>query len=91
MRTGLHKVIHPSAQVGAYRRHVGNFAKAFHTGKQVHLHALAYLHNYKRGQDHGRLFGQDTEVLRKTTPAYAADDAEALAEVFWRHVREDSG
>ena len=91
MRTGLHKVIHPSAQVGAYRRHVGNFAKAFHTGKNVHLHALAYLHNYKREQDNGRLFGEDTEDLRRNTPTYAADDAEALAEVFWRHVREDSG
>ena len=91
MRTGLHTVIHPSAQVGAYRRHVGNFAKAFHTGKRVHLHALAYLHNYKRRRDNGRLFGEDSKDLRRKAPVYAAGDAEALAEVFWRHVREDSG
>lgn len=45
---GFRDVLHPSVQVGQYRRYLEDMHSAFHDGPdQISLDACAYLHNYR--------------------------------------------
>lgn len=89
MRTGLVPVIHPSAQVDAYRRHISNFVRAFHNPPAVELFCCAYLHNY-RGHK-GPLFQDAHHDAISLAPLFCSEDAIALANFIASRVGRGQG
>lgn len=89
MRSGLVPVVHPSLQVGGYRRHLLNFVRAFHGKSCVQLDCCVYAHNYPSHA--APLFGDQHADAITTAPLFCAADAELLAAYIRRRVGNGDG
>lgn len=89
MRSGPVPVVHPSFQVDGYRRHLTNFAHAFHSQPPIHVAGCVYAHNYPgRG---GALFDPQYADVIKQAPVFCAMDAQALANYMKAQLDADRG
>ena len=78
MRGQLRDVLHPSVQVGQYRRYLADFHPAFYEGESpIGLRACSYLHNYKRNES-DVLFHPKYAKHFLDCPVFTADDVAAL-------------
>ncbi|MEI8314721.1 MAG: DUF2075 domain-containing protein [Verrucomicrobiota bacterium] len=71
-------VLHPSAQVGQYRRYLSDYQPAFYEGSSpVGLRACAYLHNYTPQKD-DPLFAPQYSKYFDVCPVFTGDDVPKL-------------
>lgn len=89
MRSGPVPVVHPSFQVDGYRRHLTNFAHAFHSQPAIHVAGCVYAHNYP-GRGGAHFDPQYADVI-KQAPVFCAMDAQALADYKKAQLGEDRG
>lgn len=70
--------LHPSAQVGQYRKYLEGTSTVFHEGERpVGLAACAYLHNYHPVPD-DHLYAPRFDGLLEECPAFCADEVPQL-------------
>lgn len=76
---GSHReVLHPSVQVGQYRRYLGDMHGAFHEGSDtIRLESCAYLHNYRCHPDDAILAGKFSEAIADS-PLFDASKSDEL-------------
>jgi hypothetical protein len=89
MRGGPVAHAHPSFQVDGYRRHLGNFVKAFHNQPVVNVDCCVYAHNYPSRT--GPLFDAQYSDVMVRAPVFSAVDAESLATFLAARLGEDRG
>ncbi len=77
---GIRETLHPSVQVGAYRRFLNDGHTAFYEGADpLRLKACSYLHNYPFDpKDH--LFAPKFSSVLAANPAFTKDDVPKLGE-----------
>jgi hypothetical protein len=89
MRSGPVHVLHPSLQVNGYRRHLTNFARAFHKQPAVNIACCAYAHNYPERQ--GPLFDRQYADILVQAPLFCATDAELFAAYMKTRLSDNRG
>jgi phage repressor protein C with HTH and peptisase S24 domain len=73
-------VLHPSVQVGQYRRYLSDYQPAFYEGEApVGLRACAYLHNYTPNDDDALFAPQYTRFIDEC-PLFTGDDVPKLTD-----------
>jgi hypothetical protein len=71
-------VLHPSVQVGQYRRYLADYQPAFYEGESpIGLRACSYLHNYTP-KDGDALFAPQYAPYIKECPLFTGDDVAKL-------------
>jgi hypothetical protein len=71
-------VLHPSVQVGQYRRYLADYQPAFNEGESpIGLRACSYLHNYTP-KDGDALFAPQYAPYLKECPVFTGDDVAKL-------------
>ncbi len=71
-------VLHPSVQVGQYRRYLADYQPAFYEGESpIGLRACSYLHNYTP-EDGDALFALQYAPYIKECPLFTGDDVAEL-------------
>jgi hypothetical protein len=89
MRNGLIAVVHPSLQVDAYRRHLLNFVKAFHSAPSIQLSCCVYAHNYPTRA--GALFDFLLEELGSSAPIFCSTDVGAMVAFIRERMMHGNG
>jgi len=75
---GKREVLHPSAQVGQYRRYLADTHTAFYEGiEPITLSACSYLHNYEPPAN-DPLFAAQYQRLLEQAPLFTADDVNPM-------------
>ncbi|HEX6852983.1 MAG TPA: DNA/RNA helicase domain-containing protein, partial [Candidatus Polarisedimenticolaceae bacterium] len=84
-------VLHPSAQVGQYRRYLEDSHTAFYEPPApIRLGSCAYLHNYRSDGD-DVLFADRFRPILESSPVFTMDDVEPLQAFLAERVREGRG
>lgn len=84
-------VLHPSAQVGQYRRYLEDSHTAFYEPPApIRLASCAYLHNYRSDGD-DVLFADRFRPILESSPVFTMDDVEPLQAFLAERVREGHG
>lgn len=84
-------VLHPSAQVGQYRRYLADVHTAFHEGaRPIILSACAYLHNYEV-EERDPLFSEQYSHLLHESPVFSADDVDPLTDFLCFRLERGEG
>lgn len=84
-------VLHPSAQVGQYRKYLEDAHTAFYEGPTpIQLSSCAYLHNYYP-QLGDALFAQRYRRILDESPAFTADHVDPLADYLTRRLEKGEG
>jgi DUF2075 family protein len=86
---GQREVLHPSVQVGQYRRYLLDTHESFSDG-QIGLRAAAYLHNFMY-DNQSELFAPRHAAALNTDPLFAGDQVEDLSDWLREHLSGGGG
>lgn len=88
---GNRDALHPSAQVGQYRRYLEDAHTAFYEGPSpIQLNSCAYLHNY-HAVPGDALFAERYRAILDRSPAFTADDVDPLANFLHGRLEKGEG
>jgi uncharacterized protein len=86
---GQREVLHPSVQVGQYRRYLLDTHESFSEG-QIGLRASAYLHNFMH-DDQSELFASRHAAALNSDPLFAGDQVDELSLWLQDHLSGGGG
>ncbi|MBB4089596.1 DUF2075 domain-containing protein [Salinibacter ruber] len=88
---GVREVLHPSAQVGQYRRYLQDTHTAFYgSHSSIQLDACSYLHNYKFHPE-DPLYAPKFEEMLEENPVFTMDQVPNLSDLLQSRVGEGDG
>jgi DUF2075 family protein len=88
---GERDVLHPSVQVGQYKKYLEDTHTAFYSGySPILLSACSYLHNYSYFQE-DVIFSKKFQLALQEFPLFTADDVKKLQEYLYGKLNAGEG